>query len=129
MNQGKPGQRPFFLNLLAIRLPIGGVVSILHRASGALLALAVPALLYILACSLRSAEDFRRLSETLAGPIGMLATTITLWALLHHLLAGIRHLGFDFGFGETRERARLTAWLTLSGALLLTALVFVGRLW
>ena len=129
MNQGKPGQRPFFLNVRGIRRPHRGGVANRDRPSGALVALAVPALLYILACSLRSAEDFRRLSETLAGPIGMLATTITLWALLHHLLAGIRHLGFDFGLGETRERARLTAWLTLSGALLLTALVFVGRMW
>jgi len=44
-------QRPFFLNLMAIRLPIGGIVSILHRASGAGLSLAIPLLLFLFSLS------------------------------------------------------------------------------
>ncbi|TCS68607.1 succinate dehydrogenase subunit C [Sulfuritortus calidifontis] len=119
-------QRPYYLNLLQIRLPVGGWVSILHRASGALLSLLVPALLYGLMLSLRSAEDFARVQAWLGGGLGWLLALLVSWALLHHFLAGLRHLGFDFGWGEDRLRARQTAWLALGLALALTALIAVA---
>mgnify|MGYP005836560727 CR=1 FL=1 len=101
--------RPVYLNLLKIRLPIGGWVSILHRASGAALSLAVPALLYAFMLSLRSEADFDRLTGFLAGGGGYLLLLGSSWAILHHLLAGLRHLGFDLGWGVQRARARQTA--------------------
>jgi succinate dehydrogenase / fumarate reductase cytochrome b subunit len=114
-------QRPFFLDLLAIRLPIGGVVSILHRASGAFLSLAIPGLLYTLMLSLRSAEDFARVQAFFGSGLGWLIGLGTLWALLHHLFAGLRHLGFDIGWGEEKMRARLTAKLAMGAAIILVA--------
>lgn len=115
-------QRPFFLDLPAIRLPIGGVVSILHRASGALLALLIPAVLYALMLSLRSPEDFARVQAFLGSGIGWLIGLGLLWALLHHLFAGLRHLGFDLGWGEEKLRARLTAKLVMTAAIVLVGL-------
>lgn len=112
-------QRPFFLDLLAIRLPLGGVVSILHRASGAFLSLAIPCLLYTLMLSLRSPEDFARVQAFFGGGLGWLIGFGTLWALLHHFFAGLRHLGFDIGWGEEKMRARLTAKLAMGAAMLL----------
>ena len=50
-------QRPVYLNLLRIHLPVGGVVSILHRVTGVLLALLLPYSLWFLQQSLASAED------------------------------------------------------------------------
>jgi len=121
-------KRPYYLNLLQIRLPIGGWVSILHRASGALLSVLVPLLLYGLMLSLASPEGFARVRGFLAGGPGWLIGLLVSWALLHHFLAGLRHLGFDFGWGEDRRRARQTAWLVLSLALALTALIALGSL-
>lgn len=121
-------QRPFFLNLMAIRLPIGGVVSILHRASGAFLSLTVPCLLYTLMLSLRSPEDFADVRAFFGGGLGWLIGLFTLWALTHHLLAGLRHLGFDFGLGERKERARQTAWASLAIALAVAGLVALTSL-
>lgn len=115
--------RPYFLDLFAIRLPIGGVVSILHRASGAFLALVIPLLLYALMLSLRSPEDFARIRAFFDSGIGWLIGLGLLWALLHHLFAGLRHLGFDIGWGEEKQRARLTAKLAMAAALLLVGLV------
>jgi succinate dehydrogenase / fumarate reductase cytochrome b subunit len=115
--------RPFFLDLLAIRLPIGGLVSIMHRASGALLSLVIPVLLYSLMLSLRSPEDFARVQAFLGGWLGGLISLGLLWALLHHLFAGLRHLGFDMGWGEEKLRARLTAKLAMAAAILLVGLV------
>jgi succinate dehydrogenase / fumarate reductase cytochrome b subunit len=121
-------QRPFFLDLLAIRLPIGGVVSILHRASGAFLSLAIPCLLYTLMLSLRSPEDFARVQAFFGGGLGWLIGLGTLWALLHHFFAGLRHLGFDIGWGEEKLRARLTAKLAMAAAITLVALVALRSL-
>jgi succinate dehydrogenase / fumarate reductase, cytochrome b subunit len=116
-------QRPFFLNLMAIRLPIGGIVSILHRASGAALSVAVPCLLYALSLSLQSPEDYADIAGFFSGGLGWLLGLGLLWALLHHFLAGLRHLGFDFGLGEEKARARQTAWLALGVAIAVVGLI------
>lgn len=120
--------RPYFLNLLQIRLPIGGWVSILHRASGALLSLLVPVLLYGLMCSFESPEGFAEVSGFLSGGIGWFIALLVSWAVLHHLFAGLRHLALDIGWGKARERARQTAWLTLVLAIALT-LLLAARGW
>ncbi len=120
--------RPYFLDLAAIRLPIGGMVSILHRASGAALSLSIPCLLYTLMLSLRSPQDFQRVSLWFHGGLGWLLSLGVTWALSHHFLAGLRHLGFDLGLGEARETARATAWTSLLLAALLTALVALWRM-
>lgn len=121
-------QRPFFLNLLVIRLPIGGVVSILHRVSGVLLSLALPGLLYLLMLSLRSAQDFSLVRGFFTSPLGWLLGTLALWALLHHFFAGLRHLGFDLGLGEAKPTARLSAALAMALAIALTAVLALGGL-
>jgi len=48
------------------------------------------------------------------------------WATLHHLLAGLRHLCFDLGLGESKYQARLTAWAVLVAAFGLTGLIALG---
>ncbi len=121
-------QRPFFLNLMAIRLPIGGIVSILHRASGAGLSLAIPILLFLFSRSVRSPYYYDRVTDLFSHGLGWLIGLGLLWALLHHFLAGMRHLGFDFGLGEGKERARQTAWLTLVLAVVLMGLVALASL-
>ena len=50
--------RPKYLNLVQIRLPLPGVVSIMHRVSGAVLFLALPFLLWWLQKSLTSGRTF-----------------------------------------------------------------------
>jgi succinate dehydrogenase / fumarate reductase cytochrome b subunit len=121
-------KRPHYLNLVQLRLPIGGWVSILHRVSGVALSLAVPVVIYIFALSLRSPEDFAAVSAFLSGWFGLLLLLGVVWATLHHLLAGLRHLGFDLGLGESREHARLTAWAVLVATLGLTGLFALGCL-
>ncbi len=120
--------RPFYLNLIQIRLPIGGWTSILHRVSGVALSLATPLLLYGLMLSLRSPADFDTVIAFLGGGLGRLLQLGLIWAILHHFFAGLRHLGFDVGWGEGKERARLTAWLVLISAVVLALLLTWGGL-
>jgi succinate dehydrogenase / fumarate reductase cytochrome b subunit len=119
-------ERPFYLNLMQIKLPIGGWVSIFHRVTGAGLSLAIPVVLFVLMLSLRSAEDFADVADFLSGGFGLLIVLALVWAVLHHLLAGLRHLGFDIGWGEAKERARLSAWGVLFAALGLTGIFALG---
>ncbi len=117
-------RRPFYLNLVQIWLPVGGFVSILHRVSGVLLSLAIPGLLWAWSVSLESAEGFAFVQGALQGGLGLLIGWALLWAFLHHLLAGLRHLGFDLGWGESRLAARRSAWLTL----FLSLSIFLGMI-
>lgn len=118
--------RPFYLNLLRTHLPIGGWVSILHRLSGALLALATPLLLYAFMLSLESAAGYTRVVGFFASAPGFLLAFGLIWATLHHFLAGLRHLTLDLGWGQDKRPARMSAFASLTLALLLTLAWAVG---
>ena len=118
-----PRQRPVFLNLLHIRLPVAGVMSILHRASGLLMFLLIPVLLYLLDQSLRSAEGFAETAALLHGTGARLLLIAVIWALSHHLLAGIRFLLIDLDIGVQRQAMRRSAWVVNIAAPILTAVI------
>jgi succinate dehydrogenase / fumarate reductase cytochrome b subunit len=121
--------RPVYLNLFAIRLPLPGFVSFLHRASGALLfALAIPLMLWTVQRSLASPEAWAQMRATLAHPFAKLVLIVLAWAYLHHFLAGIRHLLLDLHVGIDLQSSRRSAALVFVLALLLTLAVAV-RLW
>lgn len=121
-------QRPKHLNLMQIRLPLPGVVSILHRISGALLFLALPLLLSLLQRSLSSPEAFAALGDCFSSPAAKMALLGLLWAYLHHFCAGLRFLALDLHWGIGLPRARATSWAVLAVSLGLTALLG-GLLW
>ncbi|MDH4133780.1 MAG: succinate dehydrogenase, cytochrome b556 subunit [Gammaproteobacteria bacterium] len=106
-------KRPVYLNLLRIRLPVGGVVSILHRITGVLLVLLIPVFLFVLQYSLANNEAYVRVAASIGSTGGRVAALILLIMLAHHLLAGVRHLLFDVDIGIGRIAARRSAWLVL----------------
>jgi succinate dehydrogenase / fumarate reductase, cytochrome b subunit len=111
----KTHKRPKNLDLLHIQLPIGGVVSILHRVTGVLLVLALPLAFLLLQQSLQSPEGFAQvgvLLSSLTARVLLLSVTIL---LVHHFLAGVRHLLLDLDIGISRGGSRLSAWLVLAG--------------
>lgn len=114
-------RRPVYLNLFQIRLPVGGVLSILHRITGFLLVLLLPLGLYILDRSLRDPQAFAQISAAFARPVGRIALLIMVWLLVQHFLSGIRHLLMDIGIGESHAAARRSAWLAfiISGVIVL----------
>lgn len=114
-------KRPVYLNLLKIRLPIGGVVSIVHRITGVLLVLLVPAGAYLLQESLESAAAFERVRSLLGSGLGRWALLVIVWMSAQHLFSGVRHLLLDIHVGVERRSARRSAWLVLAAS----ALVFV----
>lgn len=99
--------RPFFLNLLKIHLPVTGFISILHRVSGLLMFLAIPLSVYLLDISLQGEQGFEQAVDILQQPLLQLLSLILLWSIIHHLLAGIRFLLTDFEIGLEKQRAIL----------------------
>jgi succinate dehydrogenase / fumarate reductase cytochrome b subunit len=109
--------RPKNLNLLSMRLPLPALVSVLHRASGLLLFLALPLLLTALQRSLTSAQGFAEVVASLAYPACKLLLLGLAWALTYHFCAGIRHLALDMHWGNTLSGARASAtWVLLVSA-------------
>ena len=114
-----PNTRPVHLNLLKIRFPIGAIMSIIHRATGIFMFLALPYLIYLLDLSLGSADGYAQASAQLHSWFGSLWLLGLMWALMHHLLAGIRYLLIDADVGVEKPLARQTAWLvTIVGPIL-----------
>ncbi len=122
----QPSDRPVFLNLLQVRLPIAGVMSILHRASGLLLFLLIPPLLYLLELSLSSPAGFATVRDGLHSLPARAGLFVLLWALLHHLFAGIRYLLLDIHVGVERPRYRHSAWLVTISAPLASVILMVA---
>lgn len=122
MNGMVKTKRPVDLPLLKIRLPIGGVISIIHRITGALLVLILPLATYWLDRSLDSQQGFDEAVKFLGGPVAKLVTVLVLVIFLQHLLSGIRHLLLDLQVGMKRATARQSAWLVPVLTLVLTVI-------
>lgn len=103
-------ERPVFLNLWQLRFPLAAVVSILHRVSGVVLGLSLPCLLWLWSVSLRSEAGFVQVAQAVRGHgWSWLLWFVVLAALWFHVLAGVRHLIMDLGWGETRAGSRMSA--------------------
>ncbi len=113
-------KRPVFLNLLRVRLPVAGLVSILHRITGVLLALLLPGLFYLLQLSLESEAGFRRVQELLAPAPARLLLLALIGLLAQHFFSGIRHLLLDLDLGVSRRAGGRSAWLALAASLAFT---------
>lgn len=120
--------RPKHLALHLIKLPLPGIVSILHRISGLLLFFALPLLLLMLQYSLRSIETWTRLLDVLAHPLLKLILIGLVWAFLHHFCAGIRYLLIDLDYGVRLAQARNSSKMVLAASMMLTAWMGV-KLW
>ena len=126
---GKP--RPQHRNIgiaeiLKYRLPLAGIVSILHRISGVLMFLiGIPLILYMFQLSLTSEVSYEAFESFASGFFVKFILLILLWGFFHHLCAGIRFLLLDLHLGIEKEQSALSAkivfgasaFLTLIGAL------------
>ncbi len=117
--------RPKHLALHEIRLPLPGIVSILHRVSGAGLFLLLPFLLFLFDRSLGSPETFEVFSAVVSNWFIKLILFGLLWAYLHHFCAGIRFLMLDLHKGLELEAARKSSKLVLVVSIALTLIIGV----
>ncbi len=109
--------------IVRYRLPAAGIVSILHRISGALLFVLLPFILFLFDKSITSEISFGFLQGYVSHPLVKLAILVVVWGYLQHFCAGIRHLIMDLHIGLSKQEAASSAKVVLVVSLLLTALV------
>jgi len=127
-----PRQRPQFRNIHVFelrhyRLPAAGLVSILHRVSGALMFLLLPFVLWMFDTCLSSEISYESFTSAFVAGIGILpgwliklVALALIWAYLHHLIAGIRHLWMDVTHSVSVDAGAKSAKLTLGLSVVLT---------
>ena len=128
MQKRVQNNRPKNLNLFTIRLPINAVVSILHRASGVGLFLALPLILLALQYSIRSPESYLVLTNLLDTWLVKLVLIGLSWAFFHHFFAGIRHLLQDIHWMTSLQKARFSGRVVLCLAVF-SVLIFAWFIW
>lgn len=121
-------QRPKFLSLADIRMPMPAVASIMHRISGGAMFLMLPALIYMLELSLGSVADFARLKEFAGCTPVKLALLALLWGFIHHFCMGIRILLIDVHRCVDLENARASTVAVFCFSIPL-ALILGVKLW
>jgi len=105
-----------FVDLPTYRLPPAGWVSILHRVSGALMFLLLPFIIWLFDTSVSSEISFLKFKSAFTiglwifpGFIIQLIALALIWAFLHHLIAGLRHLYMDATHSVTKEFGKSSA--------------------
>ena len=109
--------------IIRYRLPAAGIVSILHRISGAMMFVLLPFVLYLFDKSITSEISFEYLKGYVSHPLVKLAVLALCWGYLHHFCAGIRHLVMDMHIGLAKQEAAKSAKTVLVVSLALTVLV------
>lgn len=119
-----------FKDLTTYRLPPAGWVSILHRASGGLMFVLLPLIVWLFDTSVSSEISFGRFSAAFSSGLGFvpgwffkLVVLALIWAYLHHLIAGVRHLYMDARHAVSKEFGKSSAIVTLVVSIGLTVLL------
>lgn len=121
-------KRPEFRNINALtdlhsyRLPLAGIVSILHRISGFIMFLLMPFIIWMFDTSISSEISFEKFKAAfnvgmlgLPGIIWKLVALALIWAYLHHFIAGLRHLWMDVSHAAvSKEFGKSSALFTLA---------------
>ena len=107
------------IDALQYRLPLAGVVSILHRVSGMLMFFLLPFIVWMFDASVTSEVSYDSFTSAFVAGIGFvpgfiikLVALALIWAYLHHAVAGIRHLWMDATHAVTKEFGRSSAVAT-----------------
>jgi succinate dehydrogenase / fumarate reductase, cytochrome b subunit len=115
--------RPTSPHAQIYRWQIGNTLSILHRLTGAALALGLLALSYWFVSLAGGPGSYAAATHLLVSPLGLALLFGWTFSFLFHLLNGMRHLFWDAGRGFERTQRHASGWLAVLGAVALTLCV------
>ena len=130
LSKPRPGENMRLIEALQYKLPVAGVVSILHRVSGMLMFFLLPLVIWLFDTSVTSEVSFDRFASAFTAGIGWvpgfavkLLVLGLIWAYLHHAIAGVRHLWMDATHAVTKEFGRSSAIVTMALSIGLTVVL------
>ncbi|RCS22402.1 succinate dehydrogenase, cytochrome b556 subunit [Phyllobacterium salinisoli] len=119
-------QRPLSPHISVYKWPITMTMSILHRVTGGALYFGTLLVALWLVAAATSEDTFNLVNAFFGSWFGRLVLFGYTWALLHHMLGGIRHLIWDTGAGLEKHTASKIAWVTVIASVTLTLLVWIA---
>jgi len=122
-------KRPKNLDLRTIRLPLPGILSILHRVSGATLFLLMPVLLWLFESSITNHNAYDAIQRVTDNLLVKLILLGLVWFYMHHFCAGIRYLLLDLHKGIDLESARLSSKIVFAVSIALTLIIGARVIW
>lgn len=118
--------RPLSPHLTIYRPMLTMMMSIVHRITGGALYFGLLLLAWLLIAAASGPGAYAKFQDFADSIIGRLILFGYTWALIHHMLGGVRHLIWDTGRGfGPNEREWLTV-ATLVGSIGITALIWIG---
>lgn len=121
------GARPEFRNIhvsqiIQYRLPLAGIISILHRISGAAMFLiGIPFVLYLFDLSLTSSLSWEQLKVVTGQWWVKIIALGFIWSFCHHFFCGFRYLLLDMHKGLEKSQAKQSAMAVMVLSLIATA--------
>jgi succinate dehydrogenase / fumarate reductase cytochrome b subunit len=121
--------RPLSPHLAIYRRTMTMMMSIAHRTTGAALYLGTLLLTGWLISAAEGPQSYQAFETCITSLPGKSVLFCFTWALIHHLLGGLRHFAWDIGQGYDLATANLMARATLIGSVILTILVWAVGIW
>lgn len=100
------------------------VMSILHRITGTALYVGTALVAWVLVAAASGPDTFAYVTGLLGTWPGLIVLFGYTWALLHHLVGGLRHFIWDTGYGYELKTIDLLSWGTLAVSVTLTVLIW-----
>ena len=123
----RPGANMRLIDALQYRLPLAGMVSILHLVSGMLMFFLLPFIVWMFDASVTSEVSYDSFTSVFVAGIGplpgffiKLVALALIWAYLHHAVAGVRHLWMDATHSVSKQQGHSSAVATFAISIVLT---------
>ena len=126
---GAERPRPLSPHLQIYKPMLTMVMSVVHRITGAALYFGMLLLAWWLIAAASGPNAYAGFEWFMGSVFGQLLLFGYTWALIHHMLGGIRHLIWDTGHGLDKTSIEVFAWATLIGSTTLTILVWIVGYW
>jgi len=120
-----PAQRPLSPHLQIYRLTLSMVMSGVHRITGVALCAGMLVLAWWLLAAAAGANSYETFNAFATSWIGRLILFGFTWALIHHLIGGIRYFIWDLGYGLGPEEREWLIRANLIGSIVVTLLLWV----
>ncbi len=125
MSKAKSNPRPLSPHLQVYTPMLSMMVSITHRITGAALYFGFLLFAWWLLAAASGPDYFDFVQRLFGSWLGLVVLFGFSWALMYHLLGGIRHLIWDTGRGFDLATVELFAWINAAGSIVLTLLVWI----
>src|SRR3979409_807756 len=125
MAETKMTERPVSPHMQIYRWPLPMLMSILHRITGCALYFGTLLMAWWLTAAGSGPKAYGKVAGFVDSYFGRLVLFGYTWALIHHMLGGIRHLIWDTGHGFGPHERETLSLMTAVGSIGLTVLLWV----